>query len=296
MYFDGLRSTAGLSGKKSKDMNHLPIEFPFGDPAHPYLIASDLDGTLILHPNGEFGDNDTLPPDFFPVLDLMLEKGILFCAATGRSFAALPEHFGDYAYKICCTAENGAYLYSEGKLLEIFDIPRPLAKEIVLSIMPREDCAIRVNTPEQRYYLVKREEDAALLRTWEYADAITAYTFDEIPGKITQITAVSFGEIGPVADVLIPMWKDRVGVIVAGKHWLDFTCAGKGKGLLALCRHLGVPRENTIALGDNFNDEEMLEAAAAGILMDTAHPDLLERFPLHTGDAVSTILELAENL
>lgn len=259
----------------------------------PKLIASDLDGTLILHdPNNAFNPLDTLPSEFFPLLDEMIEKGILFCAATGRSYSSVIEHFGEYASKICCTCENGAYIYSNGDLLEVISIPRELGRKICKSITPFEDCFIRINTTKHRYYLVHTEDQADLMRKWEYPDALTAFSFDVVEGDITQITAVSLGPIEPLAAELIPMWKDTVGVMIAGEHWLDFTCAGKGVGHKTLCYHLGIPLVDTVAIGDNFNDAEMLEVAGTPFIMDTASSDLLERFPNHSESALQTIRSL----
>ena len=62
------------------------------------IIASDLDGTLILHdPNIEFNPADTVSPDLFPIIDSLQQNDILFCAATGRNYSAIDEYFR----KIC---------------------------------------------------------------------------------------------------------------------------------------------------------------------------------------------------
>ncbi len=80
--------------------------------------------------------------------------------------------------------------------------------------------------------------------------------------------------------------------MVSGLHWLDFSCAGKGIGLRALCRHLGIAPEQSAALGDNFNDIEMLEAAGFPYIMETAPSELLDKFPRHIHDAHEMIREL----
>lgn len=254
------------------------------------IIASDLDGTLILHdPNIAFNPNDTVSPDLFPVIDALEQKDILFCAATGRNYSAIDEHFGKYAAKIASLSENGAYVHCKGVLLDIIDIPYKTAESIVASVRKIPDCFIRINTTEDIYYLVDTEEQADLMRTWEYPNAISAFSFEKIEGKITQISAVSLGPIEPVAEMLIPAWKNKIGVMIAGKHWLDFTNAGKGKGLEVLCRHLAVPLINTIAFGDNYNDMDMLKIAGTPYIMDTAPEELLMQIHNHTSDALKSI-------
>ena len=277
-----------------KKNSNIPI---IGNPSSPYLIASDLDGTLIIHEGDETNPNDTLPPEFFEVLDTLNKKGIYFCAATGRSLPDVKRHFGGHIDTICSMVENGAMLYSGLKRLNTISIPRDLVEELVEDcIYKRDDCVASIRTTENVYYRVKNEEEADLMRSWEHPYAVSAYSFDVIKGDITMVTAVSFNQVGPIAKDLIPIWKDRIGVCVAGVHWLDFSFASKGVGLVRLCDILGVPIENSFAFGDNFNDAPMLEAAGTSYIMASSAPDLLKRFPLHTSNALETIRELAEIL
>jgi hydroxymethylpyrimidine pyrophosphatase-like HAD family hydrolase len=53
--------------------------------------------------------------------------------------------------------------------------------------------------------------------------------------------------------------------------------ATKGKVLLNLASRYRVPKERTMAVGDNWNDLDMLEAAGTGVLMSNAPPDLRAR-------------------
>lgn len=50
--------------------------------------------------------------------------------------------------------------------------------------------------------------------------------------------------------------------------------AGKGNALLRLAQHLGVAREETIAIGDSTNDSSMLKAAGLGLAMENACDEL----------------------
>jgi len=48
----------------------------------------------------------------------------------------------------------------------------------------------------------------------------------------------------------------------------------KGQALLLLASHVGISRERTLAIGDNRNDESMLRAAAVGVAMGNASPEV----------------------
>jgi HAD superfamily hydrolase (TIGR01484 family) len=60
---------------------------------------------------------------------------------------------------------------------------------------------------------------------------------------------------------------------------LDVLEAGatKSSALRFLCEHLGVERDETLAIGDNWNDVDMLEAAGLGVVMGNAADELHSR-------------------
>ena len=55
---------------------------------------------------------------------------------------------------------------------------------------------------------------------------------------------------------------------------LNLASANKGAALEALCRHLGVAMEETVAFGDGTNDLTMLRAAGLGVAMANAAPEV----------------------
>lgn len=60
----------------------------------------------------------------------------------------------------------------------------------------------------------------------------------------------------------------------ADDNVLEFTAKGvsKATALAALAEHLGIPMEQTLAIGDNGNDVEMIRAAGIGVAMGNAIP------------------------
>jgi hydroxymethylpyrimidine pyrophosphatase-like HAD family hydrolase len=57
--------------------------------------------------------------------------------------------------------------------------------------------------------------------------------------------------------------------------------ASKGAGLAAVAAEYGLGAEMVMAVGDNFNDLEMIEYAGTGVLMGNADPSLRERGDFH---------------
>jgi hypothetical protein len=75
----------------------------------------------------------------------------------------------------------------------------------------------------------------------------------------------------------------------------------KGKALENIARRLGVDRKETMAIGDNWNDVDMIEWAGQGVLMGNAADDLLTMAktrgwtlaPPNNEDGVAAVLEAA---
>jgi hydroxymethylpyrimidine pyrophosphatase-like HAD family hydrolase len=93
-------------------------------------------------------------------------------------------------------------------------------------------------------------------------------------------------------DQLEETLKSELGstVKVLGTKYLeqDFTlldvlnpAASKGAGVAAAAAELGVAREEIMAIGDNYNDLEMLLFASTGVVMANAPPSLREIAGLH---------------
>lgn len=248
------------------------------------LIASDLDGTLL------FEDGRGIDPRLFGLIPRWRETGVLFCAASGRSHQSLQAQFAPVAGEIGYLCENGAEIYLGDSLLHRMSMPRDLCRALVEELAARPDCYPRVNTTRGHYLFTSDGATLQKLREVEDPDAVGARSFDQVEGEITQVTAISLGDIEPIARELIPRWSPHFGVIIAGKHWLDFTTAGKDVGLRYLCQRLGIPLERTIAFGDSYNDAAMLETAGEGYLMSAAAPELRHRFPLQVDNVVEFLL------
>lgn len=88
------------------------------------LIATDIDGTLV-------NDEKELPPDFMEVISMLEKKDIHFAIASGRSYTALENQFGDIADRISFICDNGAYIVENGKLTSSSVIPKNTVDGVV---------------------------------------------------------------------------------------------------------------------------------------------------------------------
>ncbi len=70
---------------------------------------------------------------------------------------------------------------------------------------------------------------------------------------------------------------------------------GKAEALAFLQRRWGIARQETLAIGDNWNDREMLAASGLGFVMGNADPELLAlglpTLPSNDEDGVASAIE-----
>ena len=173
-------------------------------------------------------------------------------------------------------------------------MPRALCAELVTYLGTRTDCVSRACTTTGRYYFVPTAAAQANLDAVgvEFGNCRIVKDFSEVKGDVTQISAISAGDMNIPAREILPLWQDRIGAAITGEHWLDFTAAGKDKGLHLLCAHFGIPQENTYAFGDSYNDAPMLRAAAHPYLMRIAPADLKAEFATQIDDVTSVLKTL----
>jgi Cof subfamily protein (haloacid dehalogenase superfamily) len=69
----------------------------------------------------------------------------------------------------------------------------------------------------------------------------------------------------------------------------------KGTGAEWLCRHLGLARENTMSIGNDYNDIQMLEWSGTAFVMENSPEDLKKRFlvcPSNEKDGFAVAVDL----
>lgn len=232
------------------------------------LVASDIDGTLI---------KDSTPdmyPEMFQAIRELKEKGIVFCAASGRQYASVRRVFHEVADEIAYIAENGAHIRYQGKDISITPMKREYVVEIMEMLRPYYgECETVVSTPNGSLIESKNQDFLDLL-TYGYRNSFRqvkdVLLEDEEIIKIAIYRKGSIRELGE--SRLIPAWKDKVKACMAGDEWVDFMDASvdKGNALKVLQDYLGIEKSQTMAFGDNNNDIGMMLAAGESYAVETA--------------------------
>ena len=229
------------------------------------LIASDLDGTLITN-------NHNISQENKDAIQRAQKAGITVVLATGRSPASVvvaSEDLGitsDYGIGF-----NGGSVFkiSTGEKIYETILKADLAKEIVNEMMSiNPNIAMGVYVSDDHLLGQNKIPFAS-----SYATGKIKYeTVDFMPDHITKdiMKIVIFGErdmLDTVYQGMVNTIKERYVMVYSGTKMLEFipNNANKGIGLKVLADHLNIPMEETVAIGDNNNDIEMIQAAGLGV-------------------------------
>lgn len=240
------------------------------------LVAADLDGTLV-------GPDLVLRPRTVAAFRAAVGLGVEITIATGRmakSARPFAEILGQSAPII---AYQGGLIRSMwgssgpiGKLLLHRPLPASVARE-ALAWSSANGLAAHVNHLE-RFVLPEsdpRADDysAFLGARAEIVPDLGAW----IQRPVTKILAVADA---PRPTELLPIAREifagRAAVTVSHPEFLEFLAPGVSKGAAVrwLARRLGIPLEQTMAIGDQFNDLEMIEGVGHGVAMPSAPPEV----------------------
>jgi len=250
-----------------------PLEF---DPIPDIrLIACDMDGTLL-------DDEDAIHDDFWPLIDALHERGVVFCPASGRQYYNLLERFEPIADEVVFIAENGTYVVREGRELSSDCLDRQVARDLIdvaRDLNARGADVGAVLCGKASAY-IERTDASFLAEVDKYYHRLQAVAdLNTVDDDILKVAIYDFVSSEEVSAPAYAHFLDTHQVVVSGQHWLDVMDlhASKGSGIRHIQQALGITRDQTMVFGDFLNDLEMMDEATYSFAMANAHPELAAR-------------------
>lgn len=231
------------------------------------LIACDLDETL-------YGNDRTIPARNVEAIKRASELGVKFIPATGRGYNSVRETLVDLGLldkegEYVISYNGGAITENKGnRLLHFQGLPFEEAEELYRRGLNYDVC-IHVYTREMVYaYNITQEEIARLskrMQVTEVFDRDLQFLAGQDIAKVLYENR-DFDYLQKIEEEL----KDITGnmdVSFSSNRYIEFNSKGvtKGAGLRFVAEMLGIKREETIAIGDNFNDLSMIQEAGLGV-------------------------------
>jgi Cof subfamily protein (haloacid dehalogenase superfamily) len=247
------------------------------------ILAIDIDGTL-LDPHFQITERN------LAALRAAHQAGIEIILATGRRYDYALSVVRELGFPVRLISSNGALVTSSaGDTFYVDCLPIAIARKLILHMDEfRPNAVLTFNRPGPDALVLEREHtlNRSISRWIEKNSAYIQYvprledalTEDPIQamycGEIEQMKAAQarLGQAEFLAEIsLVRTQYDYRDLCILDILNRDCT---KGHALRRWAEHHGIPRGQIMAIGDNFNDLEMLEYAGLPVIMGNASEEL----------------------
>ncbi|OBR66382.1 hydrolase [Paenibacillus oryzae] len=237
------------------------------------LIAIDVDDTLLR-------DDLTVSEGTKKAMEAAIAKGVTVTLATGRMFASAQKIAKQIELNVPIITYQGALVKTllDGQVLYERNVPTDAAAELY-------DYCLKHGLHLQVYVndVLYGTEDNDKIKAYSALSKIPYRIQEDYSALITQplnkLLIIDQPErLDQIALELQPLIGDRVHMTKSKAHYLEFMHkeGTKGHALQFMAEHLGCSMDETIAIGDAWNDREMIQAAGLGVAMANSVDSLKE--------------------
>jgi HAD superfamily hydrolase (TIGR01484 family) len=205
------------------------------------LIIFDVDGVLVHRGTNIKQENNVttletkhIAPEEIEQIKKLHELGFLININSGRGLYMLQEIFRDILPFTSLTYENGSATWDKGEIIQH-----------VNSFEYLKDVSLKLRGIEERYEEVKGFEPKEMIITIHCDKRVAE--IEEIVGGYPDLYSIWNGEAYDIG--------------VKGIQ-------NKAIGLTKFIQHLGLTKDQVLAIGDNLNDKEMIDAAGTSVSAD----------------------------
>lgn len=235
------------------------------------LVALDLDDTLL---NSQLA----ISPETAASIKRAMEQGVTVTLATGRMYRSALPFALELGLDVPLVTYHGALVKTSRSKEVICDWPVPLgpardvvrlAKEFGFDINLYVDDELYAGTGH-RY--INAYVNLAKVPYRQVPDLLDV--LHKEPHKILLIGEEE--KLDEFDAVLRKQFPGQLHIAKSKPYFLEITSAAgtKGHALDELTRNMGISQQEVMAVGDSYNDLEMLEFAGTGVAMGNARPEI----------------------
>lgn len=283
------------------------------------LIASDMDGTLLNH-------NHKIPKENVKLINFAKNQGIEFVVATGRAYYEALPALNEENINCDVISFNGGIVYDKNG--NIISITPMLPKDLyyTIEILKSFDISYQLYT-KNTIYTTSIETDINayidLIRSNGYepdVEHLRAEAQQKLEvGYITEVENIELylnkKENPPIKIIAISndiLKLENAAKLLSENTSISVTSSGannieimhknatKGTALKEIAKIYGINLENAVAIGDNLNDQAMLDIVGYSVAMKNGNIKLKEQAKYVTektnseGGVADTIFKLIE--
>lgn len=257
------------------------------------LLALDIDGTLL-------NSKQELTPSTIAAIQLAIRNDIKVCLVSGRRPRSIVPYVKTLGLVHPLVACNGGVVADPLTLkpLQAVTIPRDDVLAILHELEKEHICTFAYRssaTPPDVYYSLDStwkhtqnyiEYEQSLGNTLRLPTLSKHMTFDPMRimvGDSEERTAQAQKIASPLLD--LNRHKSFYSRDYSGTWYYEIYPieATKSNGLRFLCEYFSIDQSEVVAVGDHFNDLDMIEFAGLGVAMGNAQPGVKEKADLVIG-------------
>ncbi|MGE5543526.1 MAG: Cof-type HAD-IIB family hydrolase [Bacillota bacterium] len=237
------------------------------------LVAMDLDDTLL-------DSRLQISHQTARMLQRVVERGIKITLATGRMFRSAQRYAVQLGMNVPLITYQGALVKNAFSDEVLFHRKVPLNMVIPVVAAAREagyhyqvyfddNLYMESLTPEGQAYA-----ELAGVTPVVDKDLLTRLTYEE-PTKIIIIN-YNLPALQQMETQLQQRFSEQLYITRSKPHYLEFLNkeATKGRALQAVSEYFAIDRRDVMAIGDSYNDIEMLKWAGIGVAVGNAPPEV----------------------
>ena len=233
------------------------------------LVALDLDGTLVV-------DGHEITARVRDAIAAAQARGVKVTVATGRMFRSARRFAKALNVDVPIICYQGALVRNPrtGETLLCTALPVEPALA-VLDFARAQGLHINAYLDDELYMEMLSPEGRFYAETSKVSIRLVDDLREVVKRGTTKLVVVADEDRVPaVVDTLEAQYGDCLTVTRSHPRFAETIRSGvnKGTGLRVVARSMGIPLEATMAIGDNFNDLDLVTTAGLGIAMGDGDP------------------------
>ena len=239
------------------------------------LLAADMDYTLL-------APGKDVPEGNKEAIRALKEAGVAFTIATGRSSFLVGKFAEDLGIEVPVMTSNGGSLF-DAKVRKQFasrDFENAKIRSLLRLLMDKNADATLYSDEgiffapcsSRKFFVQGYNEGVEPAKQAPIIDIDRSFPDQETIPRFNKILLIKPSD--EVADIFLS--DPELELISSGPNLYDVMCKGvsKGNALIELADYLGIPADNTFAIGDSDNDLSMIQSAKYGIAVGNATDEI----------------------
>jgi Cof subfamily protein (haloacid dehalogenase superfamily) len=236
------------------------------------LVAFDVDGTLV-------GRDLAISPGVRAAVARMRERGTVGCLVTGRMYRATLPFARELYFDTPLICYQGAAIIdpTTDEVLDHAALDNEVVRELI-SVAERDRMHLQLYRNDE-YYCESRNRFSDLYAALAITEPVIVPSLREAFAYSPATKAVIVADAPDAeryAEMLERLFEKKAYVTRSLPEFVEVLnpAVDKGAALRFVAARLGVAMEDTMAIGDSWNDAPLLRAAGFAVAMGSAPPEL----------------------